>query len=179
MPDARTLVDQLDQFRKDQLLKRFQTLAQREYRTGDDQIDNLRVLALPDIEAAFAEDFIADYDHTFVAETPAKGLIDLVCPGCHQVIPDVGALLTAVLTREGDGPGKVKVKASVVARTHVCGQQAIPKPAEPEVKDQEEMFSDSEVSALDQLRERAKAERAADDISDDDLTKPDEGEGAE
>ena len=113
MPDARTLVDQLDQFRKDQLLKRFQTLAQREYRTGDDQIDNLRVLALPDIEAAFA----------------------------------------------------------------VCGQVSVPKPAE--VKDQEEMFSDSEVSALDQLRERAKAERAADDISDDDLTKPDEGEGAE
>lgn len=142
MADARTLVDQLDQFRKDELHRRLQTLAAREYITGNDAIDQLRVLTLPDLEEAFGAEFMADYDHRFVAETPATGLVDLVCPGCHEVIPDVTVNLTAVLTKEGDGPSKVKVKGSAVARTHVCGQKALPKP--PEVEGQAEAFPDEE-----------------------------------
>lgn len=157
MADNRALVEILDEQRKTALVDRLKSLSAM---VGE--MEGVSFVTARDIEEVFDGEFEADYDHRFVAETPAHGLVDLVCPQCHQVIPDVPVELIAVVSKEGDGPSKVKVKGKAGAKVHVCGQVSIPRP-EPEVEGQVEAFTEEDSAAEADAIERLEGAEGLDD----------------
>lgn len=142
MPDIRDIPTILDEQRKAALVDRLKSLS-----AMAGELEGVSFVTARDIEEVFNGEFEADYAHRFVAETPARGLVDLVCPQCRQVIPDVAVELVAVESKEGDGPSKVKVKIKAEPKVHVCGQISVPRTVEPEVEGQTEAFSEEDAAA--------------------------------
>lgn len=143
MSDIRAVPVILDEKRKAALVDRLKSMSAF---TGE-ELEGVSFVTARDIEEVFDGEFEADYAHRFVAETPASGYVDLICPSCKEAIPDVLVSLVAVLNKEGNGPSKVKVKAKADARVHVCGQRPLPNPVGPEVEGQTEAFSEEDAAA--------------------------------
>ena len=136
-----------DETRKVALEARLRTI------TAVDDLNGVRIITARDIEEVFEEDVPMEYPHRFEVETPAIGLVDLVCPQCHEVIPDVNAKLTAVTSKEGEAPSKVKLKLKADTKVHVCGQMSTRSvtPEPPEVEGQVGMDEDDDLSDADLL----------------------------
>lgn len=130
-------------------------------------LDGVAIVTARDIQEVFTADYEADYSHFAELETPARLRVDMLCPNCQQVIPDVSAHLDAIQSRESPGgPSKVRLKLTAKTMNHVCGQQPLPRPADPEVEGQVGM-DEADEEAEDEAIERL--ESAHDDLDDADL----------
>jgi len=127
-----------DETRKASLEGRLRTV------TAVDDLNGVRIITARDIEEVFDEGVPMDYPHRFEVETPADGLVDIVCPQCRMTIPDVSAQIIAVQSKEGEKPGKIRLKLRAEAHSHVCGQASLrdASPEPPEVEGQEPAFPD-------------------------------------
>lgn len=112
-------------------------------------LPGVRIVTARDIAEVFSGTYDVDYAHTFEAETPARGLVDVVCPDCHEIIPDVSVALKAARSSEDGTSAKVKIKAKTEPQIHVCGQRSIPRPQPPEVEGQVGMDDDEVGSDFD------------------------------
>lgn len=145
MPDHRPIDVQVDEQRKTALVDRLQSLSALE---GD--LEGVSFITARDIEEVFDTELELDYDSQFTATTPARGLIDMACPSCHVLIPDVPVKVWSEQKREeGDGTSKVKLKFKTDAKVHICGQ--LPLPKGPEVPGQTEAFKFLEETATPDL----------------------------
>lgn len=150
MSDIRAVPVILDEKRKAALVDRLKSMSAF---TGE-ELEGVSFVTARDIEEVFDGEFEADYDHRFVAETPASGYVDLICPSCKEAIPDVLVSLVAVLTPPcrssaavaAHGADRVSQELARV-RVHVCGQRPLPKPVGPEVEGQTEAFSEDDAAA--------------------------------
>lgn len=139
MSDNRPIHEIVDEQRKAALVDRLQSLS-----AMAGELEGVSFVTARDIEEVFREDVELDYAHRFTATTPATGLVDMVCPACKSVIPDVLLSLSSVQTREeGAGSSKVKIKAKAEAKVHVCGQLPLPK-GPVEVEGQTEAFEEAD-----------------------------------
>lgn len=141
-------------------------------------LEGVAIVTARDLQEVFTSDYEADYSHFAELETPARLVVDMLCPNCQQVIPDVSAHLDAIQSRESPGgPSKVRLKLTAKTMNHVCGQQTFPRPADPEVEGQvgmDEAALDDEEAALreaedaeDEAIERLESAPAV--LDDDDL----------
>lgn len=126
----------------EQVMDHLQEALTARLRLADDEnLEGVAIVTARDLQEVFTADYPADYSHFAELETPARLLVDILCPNCQQVIPDVSAELHAVQSREtAGGPSKIRLKLTAKTLAHVCGQAALPKP--PEVEGQAEAFPD-------------------------------------
>jgi len=117
----------------------------------DENLEGVAIVTARDLQEVFTAEYAVDYSHYAELETPARIRVDMLCPNCQLVIPDVLGEIHAIQSRETPGgPSKVKLKLVAKTMNHVCGQAPLPKPAEPEVEGQVGM--DDEVGS--ELRRR-------------------------
>lgn len=150
-----------------------QALTARLRLADGENLEGVAIVTARDLQEVFTADYEADYSHFAELETPARLVVDMLCPNCQQVIPDVSAELHAVQSRETPGgPSKVKLKLKAETKNHICGQQTLPKPADPEVEGQVGM-DEADEEAEDEAIERL--EQAHEDLDDADIAPPKKG----
>ena len=137
----------------EQVMDHLQEALTARLRLADDEnLEGVAIVTARDLQEVFTADYPADYSHFAELETPARLRVDMLCPNCQQVIPDVSAHLDAIQSRESPGgPSKVRLKLTAKTMNHVCGQQPLPRPADPEVEGQvsmDEAALDDEEAAL-------------------------------
>lgn len=144
MADNRSPIDIIDTQRKESLVALLRPVAPL---PEDHEWSGVQVVTARDILEVFEEDLELDYPDKATVTTPAHIWVDIVCPQCHQTIPDQHGELIASVTKDGEKPGKVRAKLKIEAAVHVCGQRSTRDvtPQPPEAKGQEPAFEDDDL----------------------------------